>query len=240
MRDVWTFLQAVGSHWIALAGGAAVVVLLGVYEKLTKNEIARRYYVILLVAFVAVAIYQAWLDEHTRVKEFSAQIDKDRPYFRREASQIVPLRAVQAGQPIEGHQVAVKLRNSGASPAQHVSVHIISAEVALDRPPIVNYRLDAAMEIGPGGPLLISKHINIPPNARPALFMFDVRYQSPHDRDYRQMFFAKFSGSAANGAFETDLYEPPLSEAAALAAYAASYVSQAKTYEASQTGVSIP
>jgi hypothetical protein len=36
--------------------------------------------------------------------------------------------AVQAGRAIAACQVAAKLRNSGTSPAQHITVHIVGAD----------------------------------------------------------------------------------------------------------------
>ncbi len=75
--DIWAFLEAVGGPWIALVGWrrhrCAPRCLREADETRDPASLLRG----LLLASVVTAIYQAWLDEHTRVNELAAQIDKD-------------------------------------------------------------------------------------------------------------------------------------------------------------------
>jgi hypothetical protein len=67
MADVWRFVMAVASHWILLVGGAAVIVLIGVAERLIKKELSPRLYIGLLIGLFFSASFLAWKDEHDKV-----------------------------------------------------------------------------------------------------------------------------------------------------------------------------
>lgn len=75
------WLVAIMRHWIALAGGAAVVTALGLYERYAEVDIEARYYTGLLVAFVGWAMHFAWLDERDGRIAAEAKVKNDETNF---------------------------------------------------------------------------------------------------------------------------------------------------------------
>jgi hypothetical protein len=61
MRELLTFLRAVGRHWITLVTGGAVTAGVAVWEHLHGVSVTPRYYGLILGFFLFVACYQAWL-----------------------------------------------------------------------------------------------------------------------------------------------------------------------------------
>ena len=64
-----TFLRAVMRHWVALVGGCAVVVLLGVGERVSGQNIPMWVYISLLGVLGMMACYLAWRDAQKQLAE---------------------------------------------------------------------------------------------------------------------------------------------------------------------------
>src|SRR5207249_3690466 len=69
VSEFWNFLVAVFWHWQSWAGGSgfggAVVVLIGLYERLTGHVMGKRMYVtVVIVAFLFGAFFMAWRDQY--------------------------------------------------------------------------------------------------------------------------------------------------------------------------------
>ncbi len=74
VADLLSFLSAVFWRWQSWAGGSgtggAVVVIVGLYERLSGHHLSKRTYVgIFVAAFLLCAFFLAWRDEHTKAEE---------------------------------------------------------------------------------------------------------------------------------------------------------------------------
>jgi hypothetical protein len=65
------FLRAVFRHWITLVGGCAVIVFLGVIERISGKNVPLYVYLVLLAALFCLACYMAWRDAQKKLAEFS-------------------------------------------------------------------------------------------------------------------------------------------------------------------------
>ena len=69
MTDFWRFTMAVASQWIALVGGTAIIVFLGVLERLVRKEISLRLYGFLLISLFFYSCYLAWSEDYALTAE---------------------------------------------------------------------------------------------------------------------------------------------------------------------------
>lgn len=75
------FMFSVLDHWIVLMSGGLVTVGVGVYEKLSSNQVPIWLYITVLLSFVIVGCYFAWRDE--RRNRISAEsLHLGRPLLR--------------------------------------------------------------------------------------------------------------------------------------------------------------
>jgi hypothetical protein len=89
MADFWRFVMAVGRHWLVLlGGGAAIIVILGVVERLTGTNLTARWYAALLVALFFYAAFLAWRDEQRRAVVLERQVDDEYPKWEVSIQQI--------------------------------------------------------------------------------------------------------------------------------------------------------
>ena len=69
--NVVAFIRAVLRHWLALMGGGAIMVALGLFERFSGKNVPLWVYVCVLVFFVFFACYLAWRDERKAVTQIS-------------------------------------------------------------------------------------------------------------------------------------------------------------------------
>lgn len=67
--NFWKFLRAVTKHWVALVGGCTVIVLLGVVERISGQNIPLWVYISLLGTLGMVACYLVWKDAQKELAE---------------------------------------------------------------------------------------------------------------------------------------------------------------------------
>ena len=95
-------------------------------------------------------------------------------------------------------------------PAEGVVSHLLVLKEALDANsgPLHSNREESANPIGPGG--THSHHwgpVNVPPNARPAFIVFQVRYTNALSGEmHSQILFLKFLGTSQDGIFIQELF----------------------------------
>ena len=64
--DAVAFLRAVKEHWLTLMSGGVITVALGIVERLSGKNVPLWAYAIIVLAFVVLACYLAFRDEHQK------------------------------------------------------------------------------------------------------------------------------------------------------------------------------
>ena len=113
MSDFWQFLVAVFWRWQSWLGGTgvggAIVVLVGLYERLANQKMPKQVYIgIFIGAFLLSAFFLAWRDERKKLQEF--QDNADAPYL------VLDYLLVQNG------ASGLTIRNEGKEYAVHVRI----------------------------------------------------------------------------------------------------------------------
>jgi hypothetical protein len=67
--NFWNFLRAVMRRWVALVGGCTVIVLLGVGERISGQNIPLWVYISLLGMLGMMACYLAWRDAQSELAQ---------------------------------------------------------------------------------------------------------------------------------------------------------------------------
>jgi len=69
LQDIGTYVLAVLIHWQAYATGGVVTGILQAWERLTKQTISRRLYIIIvIVVFFVVASFMTWRDQYHQAR----------------------------------------------------------------------------------------------------------------------------------------------------------------------------
>ena len=94
-------------------------------------------------------------------------------------------------------------------PAENVVSHLLVLEGSLDASigPLHSNRVENANPVGSGG--IFSHHwaVRVPPDARPAFVVFQVRYTNALSNEtYSQALFFKFTGTLRDGTFVEQLF----------------------------------
>lgn len=97
LSDVLSFLWAVVSHWGLLATGGAVLGAMGLWERL-RRPLPKKAYYIVLSAFVVVAFFSAWQDEHIKARDAEARAVRSEADLREAKAEKV-LQVVQRPEP---------------------------------------------------------------------------------------------------------------------------------------------
>ena len=74
--SVGAFFLAVKRHWVTLVGGCTVIVLIGIFEKISGKNIPLWIYLGLLTLLFCTACYLAWRDARTAVTQISLHEQK--------------------------------------------------------------------------------------------------------------------------------------------------------------------
>jgi hypothetical protein len=101
--DLYEFVKAVLTHWIALMSGLAAL-LITVWEKVREKQLAKRFFNLIAVLCIFTAFFFAWRDEHSKFK----------PDFRLEISGI---NSHPRGEDKIGVLLIVRVGNIGESSA---------------------------------------------------------------------------------------------------------------------------
>ncbi len=73
---IWSFLRAVAANWVALMGGGAIIVLLGIGERISGRDVPLYVYIGLLILFTIFACFLAWRDERRKFIQTSMELEK--------------------------------------------------------------------------------------------------------------------------------------------------------------------
>jgi hypothetical protein len=91
MNDLKQFIGALLSHWIALMGGGAIIVVFGIVERATGRSVSWSVYIPLLCALIVIASFLAWRDKqrelaakHLEVIGLQQELANERDPIRRE------------------------------------------------------------------------------------------------------------------------------------------------------------
>lgn len=76
------FIRAVLSHWVGLMSGGVVIVALGVWERVAKQNVPLYLYLIITLLFVVLACFLAWKDAHNEMRVMQAVAEKDQAILK--------------------------------------------------------------------------------------------------------------------------------------------------------------
>ncbi len=94
LGDLFAFLSAVFWRWQSWAGGSgaggSVVVIVGLYERLTGHSLSKQMYAgIFIVAFLFAAFFVAWRDQYHQVRTLKAQLEDTEPRLIGKIDQVI-------------------------------------------------------------------------------------------------------------------------------------------------------
>jgi hypothetical protein len=74
--NLWQYIRAVTTHWVALMSGGAIIVALGLLERFSGRTVPTYVYVGVLILFIFIACYQAWRTERKRRIESESMLSQ--------------------------------------------------------------------------------------------------------------------------------------------------------------------
>lgn len=203
------------SHWLALVGGAAVVVVLGLYERFANTTIPRAWYAVLIGSFLGWAVFLAWQDEWQRAELLAMQ----RPQLVMSNPGIEQYTAA-GGQLLPRYGFRVQLRNSTAIPAIDLSVRFIVAPFALNGPPYLDRTVTDANPIMDQTVTLRTPEAQIGANVPRHFVMAFASYRDERTkRQFYQGWYTWWEGSNAQGVFVTHFNSASLQQRASIDTY---------------------
>ncbi len=76
------FIRAVLSHWVGLMSGGVIIVALGIWERVAKQNVPLYLYLIITLLFIVLACFLAWKDAHNEMRVMQAVAEKDQAILK--------------------------------------------------------------------------------------------------------------------------------------------------------------
>ncbi|MBI2988500.1 MAG: hypothetical protein HYY45_17195 [Deltaproteobacteria bacterium] len=112
MRDFISFLWAVASHWLVLMGGAAVITLLGIFERLRGKDISVRLYIVLMLLAVFYASFLAWVGQRENTGSVQRELQESRTRYAALQAEKAKLDEVVEGKDRRIQELSDKLQDA--------------------------------------------------------------------------------------------------------------------------------